>query len=467
MIGDILICTREVCVAVLICCCACSLVIAEQRPPNLIVILTDDQGYADVGFNGCQDIPTPNIDRIALEGARCSNGYVTYAVCGPSRAGLITGRYQDRFGACRNPTIDPTVPNNGVPVEEKNIAELLRPIGYKSMAVGKWHLGTYPNLRPLVRGFDEFFGFLSGGHDYFAENLTLQDLSEVEKPWDWYRTKLLRNDQRVEIQGYLTDELSDAAVDFIQRNHDQPFFLYLAYNAPHTPMQATKKYLDRFPNIETDRRRTYAAMVSAVDDGVGLVLDKLAEHGLEQDTIVFFLSDNGGASNNASRNRPLRGNKGDPFEGGVRVPFAVRWTDTVPAGIDYHLPVSSLDIAATIVAHAEAITSADKPLDGVDLIPHLTGQSSGAPHPLLFWRWFDQERYAVRLGSNKLILMHSEKDKIKFAPGMFFNLEDDVGEKRNLFSERNREVAEASSRLANWREQLIEPLAPGLGSWKP
>lgn len=440
---------------------------AEGRPPNLIVILTDDQGYADVGFNGCEDIPTPNIDRIAAEGARCSNGYVTYAVCGPSRAGLITGRYQDRFGACRNPTIDPTVPNNGVPLQEKNIAELLRPQGYKSMAVGKWHLGTYPNLRPLVRGFDEFFGFLSGGHDYFAENLTLEDLSEVKKQWDWYRTKLLRNDQRVDIQGYLTDELSEAGADFIERNHEQPFFLYLAYNAPHTPLQATKKYLDRFPHIENTKRRTYAAMVSAVDDGVGKILDKLAEHDLEEDTIVFFLSDNGGATNNTARNRPLRGHKGDPFEGGVRVPFAVRWSGTISRGIDYEYPVSSLDIAATIVAHAGAVTSADKPLDGVDLIPYLTGEITDSPHPVLFWRWFDQQRHAVRLGSNKLILMRSEKDQEKFGSELLFDLENDIGEKRNIYDQHDTDVSQARSHLSNWCDQLMAPIAPGLGSWNP
>jgi arylsulfatase A-like enzyme len=185
--------------------------------PNLIVILTDDQGYQDVGFNGCTDIPTPNIDSIAQNGVRCTNGYVSYPVCGPSRAGLLTGRYQDRFGFTTNPTIDPSVPEAGIPLQEKNIAEVLSTAGYRSMILGKWHMGSHPVHHPLNRGFDEFFGFLSGGHDYFPDNYTLNDLSEVRKKWDWYRTKLIRNRERVEETEYLTDALSREAVAFVER----------------------------------------------------------------------------------------------------------------------------------------------------------------------------------------------------------------------------------------------------------
>ncbi len=360
----------------------------HTRRPNFIVILADDLGYADVGFNGCHDIPTPHIDSIAAEGVRFTNGYVTYSVCGPSRAGLMTGRYQDRFGFSVNPTIDPSNPQAGLPLEEKTIAEILKSVGYTSMAIGKWHLGTHSTLRPLARGFDEFFGFLSGGHDYFPENLTLNDLSEVKKQWDWYRTKLLRNEERVQTHAYLTDELSDEAVAFVDRQGNQPFFLYLAYNAPHTPLQATPKYLDRFRHIADKRRRTYAAMVSAVDDGVGRILAKLEERAIADDTLVFFLSDNGGPigktpSANGSLNDPLRGGKGSPFEGGIRVPFAARWTGTIPVGIDYDQPVISLDIMATIAAQAEASISTQRPLDGVDLLPYLSGQDSTTPHEQL------------------------------------------------------------------------------------
>lgn len=434
--------------------------------PNLVVILTDDLGYSDVGFNGCTDIPTPNIDRIANEGVLCTNGYVTHSVCGPSRAALITGRYQCRFGACRNPTVDPRVPNNGVPVSERNIAELLAPAGYRSIAIGKWHLGTHADLRPLARGFDEFFGFLTGGHNYFGDQLTLEDLSDVNEMWAWYRTKLLRNETPVETTGYLTDELSDAAIEFIDRNHENPFFLYLAYNAPHEPLQATEKYLARFEEIKDERRRTYAAMVSAVDDGVGQVLDKLSEHDLDDQTIVFFLSDNGGSPKNASRNKPLRGHKGSPFEGGVRVPYAVRWIGTLPPGTVYDHPVSSLDIAATIVSQAGVSVPDDKPLDGVDLVPCLTGVVSEPPHPVLYWRWFDQERYAVRRGDEKLILMGRPTDLAEFRPPLLFDLANDLGETVNLAASRRDSAGAARGLLDEWSSALREPLAPGLGSWQ-
>ncbi|MEM1353452.1 MAG: sulfatase-like hydrolase/transferase [Planctomycetota bacterium] len=453
------------CVAVLfapLCGFASAPAVAQpaQSPPNLIIILTDDQGYADVGFNGCRDIPTPNIDRIAKEGVRCTEGYVTYSVCGPSRAGLMTGRYQDRFGFTTNPTIDPSNPDAGIPLSEKNIAELLDPAGYTSMAVGKWHLGTHPRLRPLSRGFDEFFGFLSGGHNYFPEQYDLNDLSDVKRQWDWYRTRLLRDNERVDIDGYLTDELSDAAVDFVKRRHrDGPFFLYLAYNAPHTPMQATQKYLDRFPDIPNERRRTYAAMVSAVDDGVGRLLDTLDELALAENTIVFFLSDNGGASNNASRNAPLRGNKSTMFEGGLRVPFAVRWTGTLPAGADYHKPVSSLDIAATIVTHAGVDINPDKPLDGVDLVPFLTGQNRARPHPVMYWRMVPRDGLAIRRGDEKLILC--EKDGGR----MLFNIAEDQRERNNLVNARGAVAAELEAMIQGWTADFPGPAFPPLGSW--
>ena len=238
--------------------------------PNIIIILTDDQGYGDVGFNGCKDIPTPNIDRIATNGVKFTNGYVTYAVCGPSRAGLITGRYQDRFGFCRNPLFAPKDVNMGLPLTEQTIAEELKGADYQTMAIGKWHLGAHEQLRPLNRGFDEFFGFLTGGHNYFPEDLVFNDLSELNGQWDPYRTKLLRNNSRIDEKEYLTDALSREAVSFVEKNKSNPFFLYLAFNAPHTPLQATDKYLERFNHIKDKNRKTYAAMVSAVDDGVGV-----------------------------------------------------------------------------------------------------------------------------------------------------------------------------------------------------
>ncbi|MEM9528313.1 MAG: sulfatase-like hydrolase/transferase, partial [Bacteroidota bacterium] len=264
------------------------------RPPNLVLILVDDLGYGDVGFNGCKDIPTPHIDRLANEGVIFTNGYVTYPVCGPSRAGLITGRYQERFGFARNPLFAPNDPNMGLPITEETIAEVLHKVGYTSAALGKWHLGAHESQRPLVQGFDDFFGFLTGGHRYFPEDYILADEYEVNSQYAAYRTKLLRNETRIEEKEYLTDALSREAVNYIKKYGDNPFFIYLAYNAPHAPMEATEKYLSRFPNIEDKRRRTYAAMVSAVDDGVGRILDQLESMSLDENTLLVFLSDNGG-----------------------------------------------------------------------------------------------------------------------------------------------------------------------------
>jgi len=394
--------------------------------PNVIVILLDDLGYADVGFNGCADIPTPNIDRIANEGVRFTEGYVTYAVCGPSRAGLITGRYQDRFGFGRNPLLAPNDPGQGLPLSEETMAAVLAKAGYRSMAAGKWHLGAHRSQWPLNRGFDEFFGFLSGGHHYFPEEWTVADLSEIRGQWDGYRTRLMRNDGRVDEQEYLTDALSREAVNFTERmaGGEAPFFLYLAYNAPHTPMQAPEKYLDRFTHISNQKRRTYAAMVSAVDDGVGMLLDKLDALGIADETLVFFLSDNGGPEQvNGSDNGPLREGKGSLYEGGIHVPFAARWPGVLPEGVDYVYPVVSLDIMATAVALAGADTR--NPLDGVNLVPYLTGEVKGIPHDQLFWRKFDQNWHAVRSADMKMLHRQGTARE-------FYDLGKDPGEKENL-----------------------------------
>jgi arylsulfatase A-like enzyme len=431
--------------------------ISEQKP-NLIVILTDDQGYKDVGFNGSTDIQTPNIDRIAKEGTRFTNGYVSYPVCGPSRAGLLTGRYQDRFGFTSNPTMDPTIAQNGIPTSEKNIAEVLKPAGYTSGIIGKWHMGTHPDLRPNQRGFDYFYGFLSGGHQYFPKYITLNDLEDVKYKYDWYRTRLLRNEKRVDFDEYLTDELSNEAVEFIKREKDGPFFLYVAYNAPHTPLQASKKYLDRYQHIKDKKRRTYAAMVSAVDDGVGNVLATLKEQGIDDNTLVVFLSDNGGAKNNASDNGQLRGNKNDLFEGGVRVPFAARWPSKIPAGVDYHQPVSSLDILATIVKQSDIDVSKNKPLDGVDLMPFITGEKSGNPHDILFWRHLKAKSHAVRRGDDKLVQVKQKT--------MLFDLNEDLSENKNIVDKAIENEDSMQKAYQQWESQLQGAAFPYLGSWK-
>ncbi|MBN7816955.1 sulfatase-like hydrolase/transferase [Algoriphagus pacificus] len=421
--------------------------------PNVIIILTDDQGYADVGFNGSTEIPTPGIDRIAKNGVVFTSGYVSYAVCGPSRAGLLTGRYQDKFGFSKNPLLAPKDPLMGLPLSEETMGDVMKKAGYTTAVIGKWHMGAHPTLRPNERGFDEFYGFLSGGHNYFPENLVLQDIEQAKTQYDGYKTKLLRNTERVVETEYLTDAFSREAVDFVQRNHKEPFFMYLAYNAPHAPMQATEKYLSRFPNIKDNKRKTYAAMVSAVDDGVDALLTKLEELGIDENTLVFFLSDNGGpTSANASDNSPLRGFKGDFFEGGIRVPFAMQWKGLVPAGKTYDHPVISLDIFSTAVALAK-VTPKNQ-LDGVNLIPFLTGENSGLPHEELYWRNYSANRFAVRTSDSKLIF---EKDK-----DYLFDIQKDISEKVNLALTESNRVEELKQMIEIWKKSIMDPVFMGL-----
>ncbi|MEX0275433.1 MAG: sulfatase-like hydrolase/transferase [Flavobacteriaceae bacterium] len=424
---------------------------ATPKKPNVIVILTDDQGYKDVGFNGSTDIPTPNLDRIAQNGMVFTNGYVSYAVCGPSRAGLITGRYQDRFGFSRNPLFAPKDSLQGLPLSEETMADVLKKADYRTMAIGKWHLGAHPTQRPLKRGFDEFFGFLTGGHRYFPEEWTLADISEVKAHNQAYRTKLLKNEQRIEEQEYLTDALSREAVDFVSRHAERPFFLYLAYNAPHTPLQATQKYLDRFPNLE-GKRKTYAAMVSAVDDGVGLLLNKIEELGISDNTMVFFLSDNGGPErSNASDNGLLREGKGSFYEGGIRVPFAVQWPSVIPKGVKYEYPIISLDIFATAAAQAGA--SPKNNIDGVDLIPYLTGENDQRPHQRLFWRNYNDNAVVLREGDIKLV-----RDK-KGNSGLY-DVKADMGETNALNDDETfNRLMQAHTK---WNQANTDPIFMGL-----
>ena len=248
---------------------------------------------ADVGFHGSKEIFTPNIDRIAKNGVVFTEGYVSYAVCSPSRAGLITGKYQNRFGYTRNILLAPKDSLMGLPLSEQTLPDVLNNVDYKTKAIGKWHLGAHESLVPEKRGFDEFFGFLIGGHRYFPEDLTINDLTEARRQMDGYVTRIYDNGKRIDTKKYRTEELSDNAVKFIDDNSDSPFFIYLSYNAPHTPLQATERDLERNNHIEVEKRRTYAAMVSSMDDGIGLILDKLEEKKIIDNTKVIFFSDNG------------------------------------------------------------------------------------------------------------------------------------------------------------------------------
>ena len=428
----------------------------NAQKPNIIIILADDLGYADVGFNGCKDIPTPNIDRIATNGVKFTNGYVTYSVCGPSRAGLLTGRYQQRFGYERNPQYRPHDPNMGLPKEEKTLAESLKKVGYTSGIIGKWHQGADISNHPLNRGFDEFFGHLGGGHRYFPEDLTIKDSYSVDNDESKsYLTWIMRNHEPIQTKKYLTDEFSDEAVRFVEKHQKEPFFLYLAYNAPHTPLQATQEYLDRFPNIVDKKRKTYAAMVSAVDDGVGRLLNQLESLNLDKNTLVYFLSDNGGPEqSNGSDNGPLREGKSSIYEGGYRVPFAIQWKGSVKPGV-YDNPISSLDIFATIAELSKLPVNKDCPLDGVNMIPFITGKNKALPHQTIYLRKFDEKAYSVRHKDFKLVL---KKDGVP----QLFNLKKDIGEQNNIAQQFPEEVKKLDEIRKEWDSQLINPIFDGL-----
>ena len=426
---------------------------AAPAKPNVIVIVADDMGYADTGFNGCRDIPTPHLDRLARQGIRFTNGYVTHSFCSPSRAALLTGRYQQRFGHENNPVFLPHDPKVGLPLAEKMLPQVLRPAGYVSGHIGKWHLGAADVFHPLRRGFDESFGFLGGGHQYLPEKWTVDQPSQHA---DEYITKLQRNGRYIDEKEYLTDALSREAVAFVARHRAQPFFLYLAYNAPHGPLQATEKYLRRFPQLR-DKRRLYAAMVSALDDGVGQVLAEVDKQGLTARTLIFFLSDNGGPTQvNGSSNAPLRGDKGSVYEGGFRVPFVVSWPGQLPAGRDYDWPVSSLDIFATATAQAGVDTTA-LALDGVDLLPYLTGKNPAAPHPVLYWRMGGGNAYAVRQGDRKLVEPRGGRPEL-------YDLRRDLSERQDLASAQPEALAALERLKQAWNAQLVPPAFTGLES---
>lgn len=414
-----------------------------ERPPNVLVILADDLGYGDVGFHGCKDIPTPNLDALARSGIRCTNGYASHPFCSPTRAGFLTGRYQQRFGHENNPAFDPDDPQLGLPLDQVTLADVLRKAGYATGLVGKWHLGQAEPFYPNRRGFTEYFGFLGGNHDYF-KSFRGQDP----------HTAILRNGEPLREIGYLTDTLSQEAAAFIERHRAEPFFLYLAYNAVHTPLQAPAKYLDRFAKIEDDKRRTYAAMLSAMDDGIGLVLEKLRDLNLDREMLVFFFSDNGGPPDaNGSRNTPLRGSKGQMCEGGIHVPFVIRWTGHLPDGVTYDQPVSSLDIFATAVAAAKAKLPEGRQLDSVNLLPYLTGENKPPPHDVLFWRADGGTRWAVRQGRYKLVNPGNGSREL-------YDLQADLSETTNIADQHRDLVDKMYAAYRGWDAELMPPRWP-------
>jgi len=449
--------TRFIYIAILLNLFSCGT--SDNKPPNVIVIISDDQGYADVGFHGSNEIFTPNIDRIAKNGVVFSEGYVSYAVCSPSRAGLITGRYQNRFGYSRNILLAPNDSLMGLPLSEQTLPDVLNNVDYKTKAIGKWHLGAHKSLVPEKRGFDEFFGFLIGGHRYFPEDLTLNDLTEARRQMDGYITKIYDNGKRINTKKYLTEELSDNAVKFIEDNSDNPFFLYLSYNAPHTPLQATTKDLERNKHIDIEKRQTYAAMVSSMDDGIGLILDKLEQKNIFENTIVFFFSDNGGVEwYNFSDNGPLRGIKGDFFEGGIRVPFAMQWPNKIEPGTIYDKPIIALDIFATVASAAKAEKYIKNEIDGVNLMPYLSGKKSGSPHEYLYWKNPDKDIDVIRDDRYKYLRIKNDE--------YIFDLKNDLSEESNIIDLSKPIYDRLKSQFKLWEKEMIDPVFMDLGMGK-
>jgi arylsulfatase A-like enzyme len=419
---------------------------AADRKPNVIVILGDDMGYGDVGVHGCKDIPTPHMDSIARNGVRCSSGYVSGPYCSPTRAGLMTGRYQARFGHEFNE--GQGTATFGLTLSETTFAQRMQEAGYATGAIGKWHLGSQPQFRPTSRGFDEFYGTLA--NTPFRNPLLLD-------------SKAGPDPARVEDDKFYTTEAYAArAADFMKRNKDRPFFLYLPFNAVHTPLQAAQKYLDRFPAITDPLRKAMAAEMSAFDDAVGSVLAAVRELKLEEHTLIVFLSDNGGQRGQASDNRPLRDRKATTFEGGIRVPFFVQWKGRLPAGKVFDHPVIQLDILPTALAAAGVTARPEWKLDGVNLLPHLEGKTTAAPHANLYWRFGPQ--WAIRQGDWKLVAARDPDAQqpgllqdLKVTAPLLFNLKDDIGESKDLAAANPEKAKALKAAWDAWNKELAPP----------
>ncbi len=431
-----------------------------QDLPNIVIFLADDLGYGELGCQGNPEIPTPNIDALATNGIRFTDAYVTGPVCSPSRAGLLTGRYQNRFGYTNN-IIGPDNedPSLGLPPAEVTLAEHLLHAGYISGIIGKWHQGGTAKYHPMRQGFDEFYGFLHEGHYFLpppykgATTLLRRRVLPGGGKGRWisadstlvYSTHMGHNEPDYDADNpilrggqpeaeslYLTDAFTREAIDFIDRHQDKPFFLYLPYNAVHSPLQGAEPYMQQFTHIPDIHRRIFAAMLANLDNSIGAIMTKLRETGLEDNTLVFFLSDNGGPTKElTSSNLPLRGGKGTLFEGGIRIPFIVQWKRALAGNQLYNQPIIALDIFATAASAAKAPLPASS-IDGIDLLPFLKGEKSDPPHENLYWSY--RNKAALRSGKWKLVSSTSKWDGEK-VPWSLYNLEQDIGETNDLADE--------------------------------
>lgn len=426
-------------------------IILAAAPPNVIVILADDLGYRDVGIQGCEDFPTPHMDSIATSGVRCTDAYVTAPVCSPSRAGLLTGRYQNRFGFEFLVSPDAAFADGkkaGLATGEKTFADRMKSLGYVTGCIGKWHLGDEAEYLPMSRGFDEFYGS-PGQSNYFSPLII--DSSKSAKP------------TKIKTPGYyLTEDFGKQAVSFVERHKDCPFFLYLPHFAVHKPYEATEAHLAQYAHIKDEKRRAFAGMATALDDAVGALLGTLRQHKLEENTLIFFFSDNGGTGG-VGDNLPLRGGKGSSWEGGIRTPFFVQWKGRLAPGKIYSQPVSSLDILPTALAAAGGQIDPAWKLDGVNLLPFLEDEAQGSPHEALFWRFGPQR--AVRQGEWKWVQSREGRGGsiqiAKTGPPRLFNLKQDAAEKDDVSGAHPEKAAELQHLWEQWNQQLPEP------SWHP
>lgn len=424
----------------------------DKRVPNVILFFADDAGYNDFGFQGSEIMQTPHLDKIAEGGVRFTQGYVSDATCGPSRAGLMTGKYQQRFGyeeinvpgyMSENSALNGD--DMGLPLDQKTMADYLKERGYQTAVFGKWHLGDADRFHPSKRGFDTFYGFRGGDRSYFKYD-GKNPLGNAASAYDKKIERDFGNYE--EHEGYLTDVLADEAAQFIEQNQHKPFFIYLAFNAVHTPMEALEEDMQRFPQL-SGKRRELAAMTLAMDRAIGRVMDQLDTLGLAENTIVVFSNDNGGPTDkNASSNYPLAGTKSNHLEGGLRVPFLMRWPAQLPAGVDYDFPVSTLDLLPTFYEAAGGSEYASK-IDGVNLLPYLTGEDSGRPHQKMFWK--KETRAVIRDGDWKLI-RHADR------PAELFDLSKDIGEQNNLAAAEPARVQQMFKELFAWELTLERPL---------
>lgn len=420
----------------------------KNSPPNVVILYSDDAGYADFGFQPicAEDIKelTPNIDSIARDGVRLTNAYMSGCVCSPSRAGLMTSRYQGRFGYDNNL---PPGTRSGLDLNETFGVKRLKEFGYTTGLVGKWHLGYPAAYHPNERGFDWFYGLLQGSRKYYPiENVSPHRV-------------ILENQDPTPEEGYVTDRFGDAAVRFIEENKDGPFFLFVSFTAPHSPNQPNEKDLDRIRHIENKRRRNYAGLVVSLDDNVGKILKALKEQGIEDNTLVIFTNDNGGQTATGANNGELKGKKGTLWEGGIRVPWAMKWPAVIQPESVIDDPVISLDILPTVVEASGNKIEEQWRLDGRSFLALLTGESTSLSARTLYWRQHGERgNIALRDGNWKLIHNRATPD----ARPQLFDLSADVGEANDLADRHPEVIDRLGERLKQWESELIQPLwGPG------